>query len=299
MVPFLILLLLVVSIVFPLAVAWRLVALREPAFGRWLIAAADALVFFALIWLVARWDIGGIHTRRALLVIVLAALAISLFRQSRHPAPAAAWTWTVEGGRIASLVLFGVALAYVLSGFFPQQGARDLALPLSGGTFVVGQGGGVGLLNHHSGHPAQDHAVDFTAVSVLGIRAPGLLPSELDAYTIMGAAIVSPCAGEVREAQDGLPDLVPPQMDPVNAAGNHVIVACDGLLVELAHLRNGSVAVSPGDIVEVNDVLGAVGNSGNTSEPHLHVHAVDEATGMAVPLRFDGVTPVRNTVYRR
>lgn len=58
--------------------------------------------------------------------------------------------------------------------------------------------------------------------------------------------------------------------------GNHVIVRHeDGTVAVYAHLRRGSVAVKPGQRVEVGDQLGEVGNTGNSSEPHLHVHLMD------------------------
>src|SRR5690606_32355903 len=190
-------------------------------------------------------------------------------------------------------------LVYVAAGIVPAGDARDLAFPLRDGRFVVGQGGGNLLLNHHAGHRAQAHAADITAIGPAGFRARSLLPASLDGYAIFGAAVVSPCDGEVVEAVDGLPDLIPPRADAENPAGNHVIVACGGLLVELAHLREGSVAVEAAQAVSAGDALGAVGNSGNTTEPHLHVHAVDAASGEGVQITFDGRAPVRNRVYAR
>ena len=47
----------------------------------------------------------------------------------------------------------------------------------------------------------------------------------------------------------------------------------EGVEVILAHLKQGSVAVTAGMKVNTGDVLGQVGNSGNTSQPHLHIHA--------------------------
>jgi murein DD-endopeptidase MepM/ murein hydrolase activator NlpD len=76
------------------------------------------------------------------------------------------------------------------------------------------------------------------------------------------------------------------------------VIDCDGLRVELAHLREGSLRVAPGQSLAAGDLIGAVGNSGNTTEPHLHVHAVD-AHGAGVPIAFDGRAPVRNLLYRR
>ncbi|MFN4273929.1 MAG: peptidoglycan DD-metalloendopeptidase family protein [Aliihoeflea sp.] len=115
---------------------------------------------------------------------------------------------------------------------------------------------------------------------------------------------MAPFAGGVAEAVDGLPDLTPPEAEPENPAGNHVVVACNGLLVLLVHLRVGSVAVETGEAVTVGQAVGAVGNSGNTTEPHLHIHAVLEGTGSvltgeAVPILFDGRHPVRNAVFAR
>ena len=64
-----------------------------------------------------------------------------------------------------------------------------------------------------------------------------------------------------------------PEMDRDNLPGNYVAIDCNGFFVILAHLRQGSVTVSEGERVAVGTRLGAMGNSGNSSEPHLHVHA--------------------------
>jgi murein DD-endopeptidase MepM/ murein hydrolase activator NlpD len=77
----------------------------------------------------------------------------------------------------------------------------------------------------------------------------------------------------VISSSDGLADLPVPEMDREHMAGNHVILACDGHWVLLAHLRQGSVLRTAGDSVETGEPLGQVGNTGNTGEPHLHVHA--------------------------
>jgi murein DD-endopeptidase MepM/ murein hydrolase activator NlpD len=74
--------------------------------------------------------------------------------------------------------------------------------------------------------------------------------------------------------------------------------------VLLAHLRSGSVNVSSGERVAVGDFLAEMGNSGNSSEPHLHVHAQrglpEEAAfaGEPLALTIDGAFPVRNDRLR-
>ncbi|MGY1856777.1 M23 family metallopeptidase [Modestobacter sp. SYSU DS0290] len=73
-------------------------------------------------------------------------------------------------------------------------------------------------------------------------------------------------------------------------AGNHVVVrADDGVHAALVHLRRGSVVVRPGDRVRAGQQLAECGNSGNSTEPHLHVQLCDSAglTGAAgIPMAF-------------
>ncbi|MCZ2838852.1 M23 family metallopeptidase [Modestobacter sp. VKM Ac-2985] len=75
-------------------------------------------------------------------------------------------------------------------------------------------------------------------------------------------------------------------------AGNHVVVrADDGACAALVHLRKGSVRVRPGDRVVAGQQLAECGNSGNSSEPHLHVQLCDSprlAASAGLPMAFRG-----------
>jgi murein DD-endopeptidase MepM/ murein hydrolase activator NlpD len=103
---------------------------------------------------------------------------------------------------------------------------------------------------------------------------------------------------------DDLPVGLPGEAGRKAPLGNTVLLHCaSDITVVLAHLKPHSVRVAAGDVVEVGRELGAVGNSGNTSEPHLHLHAVrgrvtDPALAISdaepVLLRVDGRFPVRN-----
>lgn len=62
-------------------------------------------------------------------------------------------------------------------------------------------------------------------------------------------------------------------------AGNHVMIeAEEGYIVFLAHLRNQSITVSEGAFVNRGDLIGKVGNSGNSTMPHLHINLFDQMT---------------------
>ena len=146
----------------------------------------------------------------------------------------------------------------------------------------------------------QGHGVDIIAIDRWGFRAAGLLPAEPDEYVTSGRPVIAPCAGEVIAAVDGLPDMQVPRVDHDHLAGNHVILRCSGADILLGHFRRGTVTVRVGDKLSVGDAIAQVGNSGNTSEPHLHVHAQEPGTanapfsGAPIPIRITGRYLVRN-----
>ncbi|MGB4066570.1 MAG: M23 family metallopeptidase [Nitrospira sp.] len=110
--------------------------------------------------------------------------------------------------------------------------------------------------------------------------------------------------GTVVAASDGMPDrhqlcmakdlfrlmcFGPKPVPPFSTlGGNYVILNCGGAFPLYAHLQNGSVLVRPGDIVRSGDVLGRVGNSGASLQPHLHFQVM--ATPDPFPL-FKNLVP--------
>jgi murein DD-endopeptidase MepM/ murein hydrolase activator NlpD len=79
-------------------------------------------------------------------------------------------------------------------------------------------------------------------------------------------------------------------MDAANPAGNYVILDLDNdEYALLAHLKGNSILVEKGEDVEPGQHLGECGNSGNTSEPHLHFHLQDNpefGKGRGLPAYF-------------
>ena len=76
------------------------------------------------------------------------------------------------------------------------------------------------------------------------------------------------------------------------AAGNHVVVDIgEGRFAFYAHMQPGSVRVKVGDKVKTGQVLGLLGNSGNTDSPHLHFHVMDGPS----PLVSNGLPFVFNS----
>lgn len=239
-----------------------------------------------------------------------AALLFAVARHLRRNRQVLPW-W--PGRRLRSWVGF---LAVVLAGAFLASTiptvmssrshageAVDFPFPLSGGNYHVVHGGANPMVNHHYPSPAQRYALDIVRIDLWGLRARGLWSSNTAAYHIWGAAALSPCDGRVMRAENDHPDQSPPDADTEHAAGNFIAIHCKGVTIILAHLQRGSVTATRGDTVKTGQQVGLVGNSGNTSEPHLHIHAVRgrvaerEAllwTGRGVPMTLDARFLIRN-----
>ena len=85
---------------------------------------------------------------------------------------------------------------------------------------------------------------------------------------------------------------------PVGVLGNHLVVRRDdGVCVLLAHLRRGSLRVGVGDRVRRGDLLAECGNSGNSTEPHLHCQVMDRPSvwiAAGLPFRIENTALPRN-----
>ncbi|MDF2146877.1 M23 family metallopeptidase [Knoellia sp. p5-6-4] len=157
------------------------------------------------------------------------------------------------------------------------------------------------------------YAIDFVAVDRDGLPAPRTWRSAFaveppEAFRGFGAPILAPAGGTVVAAHDGAPDhsarrsqltLVPYMLGQARRAragateiaGNHVMIALadPGPFVLLAHLRRGTVRVAPGDVVAIGDQVGECGNSGNSTQPHVHVQVTDSTdwpTARGIPMLF-------------
>ena len=130
-------------------------------------------------------------------------------------------------------------------------------------------GGDDGAKNHHVFMPDQRWAYDLI------IEPGGTGSARLEDYGCYGKTVLAPAAGRVHVAHDGEPDVTPSQdaSNLMKPLGNHVALELDThTFLVLAHLQKGSLRVKAGDTVTEGQPLGACGNSGNTSEPHLHLH---------------------------
>jgi hypothetical protein len=286
------------TILLPLVGIALLARRRRVPFSKWLptVILAAGLAGFGV--LVAPWGWFGVPLRIAIALLFAAALGMSL-RGPRSGEEAE--TLPANPFRLLLMILiglfFGSVAIGVLRAYARPPGVVDVALPLTGGAYLVAQGGSHPAANYHAHDPRQRYAVDLVKLNAAAMRARGIYPDDARAYAIFGDAVVSPCDGIVVAAMDGLPDAARISLDEKNPAGNHVIVRCGDIDVMLAHLQRGSIAVRAAARVTRGAPLGRAGNSGASTEPHLEIHA--ERNGAAVPLTFDGRWLVRNDIVRK
>jgi Peptidase family M23 len=161
----------------------------------------------------------------------------------------------------------------------PEPAVKDstipLALPVRGKWLVAWASDAVDH-NPHT-NKEQRRAADLVVVGEGGkhFKADGKKNEDFYAY---GKDALAMADGTVVTVVDGVPENAPGAVDTFFSPGNMVIVEHPGSLFAVyAHLQPGKMRVKVGTKVKQGAVLGAVGDSGNTNEPHLHVHLQDAA----------------------
>lgn len=130
-------------------------------------------------------------------------------------------------------------------------------------------GGDTYDVNYHVTSYSERWAYDF-------VVAPYFTGSaNLEDYGCYGIPVVAPASGTIVVAHDGEPDMVPGELSNNLQAplGNFIAIQLEetGTYLILAHLKQGSIQEAEADIVEEGWVIGQCGNSGKTSEPHIHI----------------------------
>jgi hypothetical protein len=241
---------------------------------------------------------------------ILAVRAFARWPQWTRPQGLASWLYVVAA--VGVLALGGGATALACLGqYAPSSPSVDIAMPLKGGDLLVANGGSRLLVNAHQDTldlsiprhrlwHGQSYGVDLVALNAFGITSDSFQSANPARYKIFGRPVYAPCSGAISGTRMGRSDVPVPQVDEQIMEGNYVSIRCGAYDVVLAHLKDGSVVVRPGDMVRTGDIIGQVGNSGMSDEPHLHIHAQTPGTkdapysGQPVVMLFGGRFLSRN-----
>lgn len=253
-----------------------------------------AALLMTLIWFVVSpaWSAIGMRLRPFVMASLGAEIAgVSFLRVASYSSATSGWTIAIAGAVFFWLVL------NVWMGTRARGNAIDLVNPLPDGFCVAAHGGSTSIVNYHHANARQKYAIDMVCIAgPLLAKSRRIGSGECRDYATFNARVVAPCDGKVSRIENDLDDQLVGNRDQQNPLGNHIVLDVgDGALVELCHLKRGSIFVRPGQIVSAGDVLAAAGNSGNTTEPHLHIHA--ERDGEGVPITIDGRRLYRNVIF--
>lgn len=152
-----------------------------------------------------------------------------------------------------------------------ERNKTDLILPFKEEWFVF-WGGDTKDLNYHVESKAQQGAFDFVIFDEndKSYKSNGLKNED---YYAFGKDIIAPCDAKVVQVVDGIDDNTPGEMNPVYVPGNTVVLKTNHQeYLFFAHFKKHSIVVEEGQDIKQGELLGLCGNSGNSSEPHLHFH---------------------------
>jgi len=156
--------------------------------------------------------------------------------------------------------------------------------------WFVGHGGRNVLVNYHYAYPNQRYAYDFIIVRD-GFSYQND-PTKNESYFAFGQQVLAPGDGKVVRVVNNIEDNSPGGVSNVQQLEGNVVVIDhgNGEFSSLAHFKKDSIVVKVGDSIKKGQLLGQCGNSGNSSEPHIHYQVSDSPDmmkGRSIRISFE------------
>ncbi|GGG81480.1 M23 family metallopeptidase [Paenibacillus radicis (ex Gao et al. 2016)] len=203
-------------------------------------------------------------------------------------------SWTTPGGNKGLIALVDASneinsLQVRSLDVYPETDAQftNTAFePPFKGDWYVYWGGINALVNYHYEYPGQRYAYDI--IKVKDEKSYKGDPLKNESYYAFNQDAFAPADGIVVKVVNDIPDNEPVGvMNEKAPEGNVVVIDHGGEYSFIAHMKKGTIVVKEGDKVETGDLLGKTGNSGNSSEAHLHFQVSNG------PDLFDGTHAIR------
>jgi len=162
--------------------------------------------------------------------------------------------------------------------------------------------GGVNeFVNYHYAYEAQRYAYDLVIMKNDSTFKDS--PSVNENYYAFNKEVTAPADGKVIKVVNHLEDNIPGEMYEMEPAGNVIIIEHTNHEYSMvAHLKKNSCLVQQGDTVKQGDVIALCGNSGNSSEAHIHFQVMDAPDFLncqSLRIRFaDGLEPIQGDVVK-
>ena len=191
-----------------------------------------------------------------------------------------------------------IPLIYIKHGFRLPKNSQcskvEYRLPFDGEWTVV-NGGLEKEYSHSWGVPTQRYAYDFLIMSESGKTYLGEDPADVSVYECYGKAVLAPANGTVVEIGTNCEDgkiMLPGNMEVTakDIRGNYILIKhAENEYGFIGHLQPQSICVKVGEKVQAGQIIAKCGNTGNSSEPHVHFHVQDGTnffTSAGIPIRF-------------
>ena len=275
--------------------------------GHWITDLFTAVALLAFVYVVGRWDLVGLPLRFWFCSV---GVVISVCSFVRFVPPVQYESLSPMGSirllKILDPVVLFAAVIWVVSGYSTASPALELDSPMRGNSYFVAQGGENPIINYHGIFKTSErYAIDITQIGAWGMRARGLYPDRLQDYFAFGDTVFAPLSGRILFVENDIVDQRPSITRNDRPGGNEIRIAKGDTVVVLSHLQHGSISVQEGENIIRGQPIGRIGNTGFTSEPHLHVHAVvvhgrpdrsslDVNQALPLPIRINGRFLARN-----
>ncbi|MBW3628564.1 MAG: M23 family metallopeptidase [Gemmatimonadetes bacterium] len=179
--------------------------------------------------------------------------------------------WMIDPAGTVAAFLVEPGTEPAPSEFLSYETRTPLSLPFEGEWFVY-WGGRQPVENMHVTTVDQRFANDFLIVEDMHTHSDDP-PDSNERFYCFGRPVLAPADGRTVASESGIPDNEPGKVDAARPLGNHVVIDHgNGEFSVLGQLQRGSVQVENGSLVRRGEVIGRCGNSGASSEPHLHFH---------------------------
>ncbi|MBK8488854.1 MAG: peptidoglycan DD-metalloendopeptidase family protein [Bacteroidetes bacterium] len=170
-----------------------------------------------------------------------------------------------------------------------ERNITTLLLPFKDEWTVV-WGGDTKELNYHVVNNAQKNAFDFVITDAKGNSFMTNGKTNEDYYAF-GKNLFAPCDGEIVLVIDGVKENIVGEMNKIDVAGNTVIIkTANNEFLVFCHFKNQTISVKQGQKIKQGDLLGECGNTGHSSEPHLHFNiqnGIDMNSATGIKCYFD------------